>query len=521
MKYTKDAIRFGLKNLSVTPNKLKALIESSNGYDGDDYSRWMANQIIQIAEKDGVPYTQLLAKWFNIMQSIVEDCADLSIKGNWLNKLFCNGAYDYYYGAESTDERFGTQLVDIKWFNGSDMMWNTEFLDNELPPEIGSNLHNLKPVNLFMQLGFVKDSCNIKNSSLYVEAKNAGIVCTNEAALMLYRLASLTMALGVEGPVSLSVGLLMPASFFYKVENKDVISYFLNHFSYQADNSFSINSMDLYTDAFTNEDIVFLYCVPRTTSLQDGVVLPKKSCNQSGIEVNAGRFRYSPSSSSEYTRLSKYIDTCVEVGYALTADLKKMSLKGKINRAAFGYLCINSSMRVPILTTVPVVGTTSIPIIPENLWDIVAYYGIKSSLHGTNCSTSINEFITGHSEYIELVHNCLPIFLFDVETQFRAYTVKGDEVMNHFDLLQTGDGYIANKMISEAEIHFSYEAKELMEICKGFLKFLQDAGEAMNGKTFDVVRKECDDRDLNKTYLTALMRCKDYISTQYRRMIGE
>lgn len=521
MKYTKAAIRFGLKNLSVTPNRLKALIESSNEYDGEDYDRWLANQIIKIADKDGVPYTQLLAKWFNIMQSIVEDCADLSIKDIWLNKLFCNGAYDYYYGSETEDSRFGTQLADINWFNGSDMMWNTEFLDNELPSEFCESLHNCKPVNLFMQLGFGKDSCNIKGTSLYAEAKNAGILCSNEAALMLYRLASMAMALGVEGSVSLKVGLLMPASFFYKIENKDAINYFLNHFSYQPDNSFSINSMDLYNDAFTNEDIVFLCCVPRDTALQDGVVLSKKACTQSELEEDLGMFRYSPSTRSEYNRLSKYVETCTADGYALSADLKKMTLKGKLNPQSYGYLCTNSSMRVPILATVPIVGTTSIPIIPENIWDIVAYYGIKASLHGTNCSTSINEFITGHSEYIELVHNCLPIFLFDVDTQFRAYIVKGDEVMNHFDLLKEGEGYIANGLINEAEIHFSYEAKELMEICRGFLKYLQDVGEAMNGKTFDVVRKECNDNDLNKAYLTALMRCKDYISTQYRRMIGE
>ena len=57
MKNTREAIRYGIETLGVTPEEFFSLIESSNGYSGDDYGRWLANEIIKIAEKDNVGYS--------------------------------------------------------------------------------------------------------------------------------------------------------------------------------------------------------------------------------------------------------------------------------------------------------------------------------------------------------------------------------------------------------------------------------------------------------------------------------
>ena len=48
MNKVKDAIRYGIETLGVTPEMMFNLIESSNGYAGEDYSRWLANEIINI-----------------------------------------------------------------------------------------------------------------------------------------------------------------------------------------------------------------------------------------------------------------------------------------------------------------------------------------------------------------------------------------------------------------------------------------------------------------------------------------
>ena len=73
MKHIKDIIRYGVETLHVTPEQLFSLIESSNGYDGEDYKRWLSNQIIRLAEKEGMGYSQLLVKKFSIIQSLIEE----------------------------------------------------------------------------------------------------------------------------------------------------------------------------------------------------------------------------------------------------------------------------------------------------------------------------------------------------------------------------------------------------------------------------------------------------------------
>ena len=67
MKKTKSAVKYGMETLKLSPDELFKLIESSQGYDGSDYARWLAGKIISVAEEDGVQFSQLLVKKFNII----------------------------------------------------------------------------------------------------------------------------------------------------------------------------------------------------------------------------------------------------------------------------------------------------------------------------------------------------------------------------------------------------------------------------------------------------------------------
>lgn len=59
-----------METLGVSSDKLFHLIETSRGYDGDDYERWLSGKIIEIAEADGVGFSQLLVKKFNILSEL-------------------------------------------------------------------------------------------------------------------------------------------------------------------------------------------------------------------------------------------------------------------------------------------------------------------------------------------------------------------------------------------------------------------------------------------------------------------
>ena len=120
-------------------------------------------------------------------------------------------------------------------------------------------------------------------------------------------------------------------------------------------------------------------------------------------------------------------------------------------------------------------------------------------------STEINELLSGSQDFDELYYNCLPLFLFNTESHFSGEN-------NIFDV--TTSDFIKGELNS-AEVHFSYEAKELMSVCKGFLDF---CGADAKNKTFEVIRLEADHDGLNSAYLLALSKLKEYICSMYRRM---
>ena len=80
MKVANEAIRYGIETLGVSPDEMFSLIESSNGYEGDDYKRWLASEIIKLVENSGMGYSQLLIKKFNIIQELMDEYSDSSIK---------------------------------------------------------------------------------------------------------------------------------------------------------------------------------------------------------------------------------------------------------------------------------------------------------------------------------------------------------------------------------------------------------------------------------------------------------
>ena len=64
-----------------------------------------------------------------------------------------------------------------------------------------------------------------------------------------------------------------------------------------------------------------------------------------------------------------------------------------------------------------------------------------------------------------------------------------------------------------AEVHFSFEAKELMSFCKSYI---QRYNRDRSLVTFNTIRKEIADDGLDKMYYNALVNLKKYISSTYR-----
>ena len=154
----------------------------------------------------------------------------------------------------------------------------------------------------------------------------------------------------------------------------------------------------------------------------------------------------------------------------------------------------------------------SIAINRGNFSDVVVFYSVAISMIGGGISSSIKKFVDGNPMFKVLFYNCLPLFLFGTSSRFKAV----DGVENKMDVL--GSPFI-KKLLNEGEMYYSFEAKELLDVCKGFLSFLSEReGGISSGLTFEEVRKEAEHDGLNSAYITALKNLEDNIRLLYRKV---
>lgn len=516
MKNTLDAIRYGLETLDVTPKELFSLIESSNRYDGDDYKRWLANEIIKIAEKDEVGYSQLLAKWFNLIYSIIEEYSNASIKESYKRKLFeYNGTNVYTLGI--SDEEYGIELTDIDWGTKVDLPYNYDFI-NTLPEGLRDDLTNNKGVTLFVKFN-PKESFK-KNSDIVLDGKINGVSIKNFDAMIMYRVCSLVRALDDMG-TNFKFVFITDTKFLYDVENSDVIKYFLSYFKY---NGFVVNSKDLYEGSYTSEEYAICECILRgiDDEIQDGFVLHKTINSGNDFTISSVCKRYSQGSNMLEALLNKYNSTNYDVNVPMLDRDNKVVGVCKGLKNAYGYLCKGISDRSAVLTCYPLKDTKYIAITKENLYSVISYYGVTRSMDNSGMFLDILEIIDGHPDYKNLVSNCVPIFLFDINSRFCDIGVvknkigKDIKLVNKFDIFSSE---LVKKLIDSSSIYFSYEAKELMSSCMELLKlYKKEFGDSFEGLTFEGIRKDLNNAEVNKNYLNALSRCKDYISSIYKQM---
>lgn len=513
MKNTKEAIRYGIETLKVSPEKMFSLIESSEGYDGEDYSRWLAAQIIKIAEKDGIGYTQLLVKKFSITQSLIEDYSDNSIREEWLNYLKEILEEDdrsvYSVGLDV----LGNTLEDIDWFNGIDLdEVNGDFVNERLPDEVRDAFVEDNGFTLLCKLS--SDTAD-KGSELYKEAKARGIVCKSEGALMMYRACSMISAFD-SCTENFRFAFLASTGFLTDRDNADIIKYFLSYFNYYG---FTVDASDLLESSFVSGGYVFVLCRPRTLGdcVQDGIVLPEAHLKDGEVEFGVER-RYSKSDVDMLDYLLKnskntgeLVPSYGEDGNIVIAPIGKAD--------SLGYLVVDRYGGV-VVKSLPVIGEVNLPITEDNLSQIVTFFSVVKSLEGFGLAKIIKEFITGHMDYKELFYNCLPLFLFDTGNKCMDNGItrlNGNIVRLENKLSIYSD--IVSELLEKGEVYFSFESKQLLDICKGFLDFLSnEENSSLVGKTFEEVRKESNNEELNRQYMFALNSLKDYVSTLYRKM---
>jgi len=495
MKKAKAAIKYGMETLKLSPDELFKIIESSQGYDGGDYARWLAGKIIEVAEADGVQFSQLLVKKFNIINEILEEVSgSQEISEDFLD-IFRGVLNQVLYSVDF--EGLGEPL-DVDWYNGLDLdEENSFFVMEKLPFDLRGNILDNEKFSIVFRLSL--DGAD-KKSDLYTDAKGQGIVLASKGAMLLYRLCSLASNFDISNA---KFGILVPVKFLYDRANESIIEYVLSYF--KISEGYSIKSVEMSINALNAGDMAFITLETRREEdeEQDGIVLTSITLDKeelSGFSELETK-RYSRSSQS---MLNKIADESIALeDDVMMQSLGKESIMGKGLKDAYGYLNVNGSIS---LSTLPEEGKQNIAIIKENIKDIIAYYGVTVSREiDWGYSSDISCLMDGGVGYEELLYNCLPLFLFDYKVDFK--NIGGIE--NRLDVLTSP---VIKDLLDIGLPYFSFEAKELFNTCKDYIEFSKN-NIGVTGKSFHELREMSDNKDFNNFYESKLVNLKEYVNT--------
>ena len=502
MKKTISAVKYGLETLGVTPDKLFSMIESSQGYVGDDYNRWLASKIIEVAEADGVGFSQLIVKKFNILSDLSE-MDNLEIREEYLAK-FCEllGAEDIYtYGIVNKDS---SVLESIDWghnidYDAENCFFTDSIEDETLKEKIKSGIFNF-----LLKLSM---SNKIKKSDLLLDAKNRSVTIKTEGGVVLHRVCLLY---DVFGNPETKFSFLAPSEFMTSLDNRDIVTELVDRFNVTG---YYMSDLNPYYGEY-----VYCICTARGSKPRDKYISLTKCEYKDDFNVIEGSSRifsqsnirmvdYLKEQAKEYNDKVIVVKNNKPVGYGVGYS------------EALGYLCVNSDVHLSsaVCALPDDTNIVCIPITEANLKDIIAFYGAYKSNEGNGYFSDINVLMSGSSKYNDLVYNSLPLFLYDYDSGFKGYNFTDKngntaEIKNCFDLVNSE---LVKTLLSNGESYYTFEAKELIGVCKMYLEGVTDA----QNKSFEDIRLLKRDDNLDNMYRSSLRKLKEYISTTYRGLL--
>lgn len=502
MENTLKAVKYGISTLGITPKEMFSLIESSKDYTGEEYNRWLANEIIKVCEKDGVGYSNLLVKWFNIITSISDEYKSEDIVEIYNNFIKSKLVGEVYTLGFDEDNEYGTSVDDIDWESNIDMPYNLDFIDN-IDESISIVLKETKECTFFIHL---KSKKGIKkNTDIFVDAKQNGVILTSIDSVYLYRLCSIVNAL--EDASNINVVLLGSADFFYSSSNVSLLNYFLMFFKYKG---VVIQSPDLFENSFTNENFIFLFCSPRTSQddIQNGIVLKTLKVKDDKLVLNSKVHRFSKGSNMLENLYKDYSDFPDIVPLVDREGNPVGETEGDKN--AFGYGCKAFLDRNLILSDYPIENTKYFKITKDNLIDVIGYFGISTALVNAGGIFNVNDLITGHVEYKNFVYNCVPLFLYDVNSLFRGLNTEIEGIA-----LRKGSKLLEG-LIESSSVYYSFESKELVGVVEDIKReYSEKISKDFGNKTINELREELNNPELSKKYFDNILRCQRFIMNLY------
>ena len=498
-----DALKFYLDTIDVSSRKLYNIIKTSRGYSGDEYDRWLANEIIKIAEKRGIGFSKLIVKWLNIISTISGIDGNGEFSDGFLSVLKSKikgkvGTFNI-----TIDGVDAISLNDMDWNGNLNSVWDPVFF-NAMPAELGEAIKNDEEVTLIFNLC---DALELeRNSEVTESAKQWGISVKNAYAVMLYHISNFLDYQG-SSLSNLNVIIILNASTLSSRENKDVVGKLASCYNISG---FGMDAVNLYKNSVSDEEFAVLFCKEGNGS--DSIELPVCKFENDELIKSKKKAAIYFSRKNMYNSLKeKYSKLMVDDVHALNEDIVIDGYSKGVSNA-LGYL--NRKGSDICVTNYPIKDWEAIPITGDNIMEIILYYGVVRSLMEIGLSWNIEELSSYTDDYKSLVYNCIPIFLFDINSKFKNFgVVDGETLSNSF----SRDSKLVARLY-EKDSYFVYESKRLIEICDGFIEYMHKHDLVLDKFTFEEIRKDLDLDNLNNAYIEALSDAKNYIVGEYRRM---
>lgn len=497
MNKTKEAIKYGIETLKVSPETMFNLFESSKDYEGNEYPKWLASKIIKIAEEDGLGFSQLLVKKFDIIYSLIEENASkLELSGAILDGMLSKSdGVVAVFGSKLLKQvsNYGHSCIDLTdcdFETGIDLdsTYNSQFLDrlgnsdNEGYVTVVETLRNSNtPLSVLVDLSEYMEVPN-KKSDLYLDYLSTSKTCKSKAVLLLHRLKMLGT---VCNDCPLTISFVCNSSFLYDPDNSVLMSDLSYLFNIHG--LYFNSSNDVYKGSFSS----YKYAV---------VTMESTNEPQLGTPITL----CSGSVTDECVRYSDDFEV-----FTRSSDKMSTHLQPKVLEGVLGYLDLTGVY--PVLRSG--YGDEYIPITDDNLLDIIAYYGVSVALEGYGLSSSIGQLVSGHELYPMLSQNCIPLFLFDVNSKFNDGGVSrvNGEIVRKPNMFNVLSSCVVESLLGNV-VHFSFEAKRLISICMQLI----ETSTVGNGN-FSLVLDSASESEL-KEYFSSLNSLKDFVRSIYRKM---
>lgn len=502
MKKTTQAIKYALEELHLTPDKLFQLIESAQGYSGDNYELWLANKIIEVADSEGIPFTELLVKKLKLLSSLRsdDDGGVSQVVSDFIQKVVA--------GAEETVDFSGLGLdflndnSDFGWFDGLSLVDGT--------------LEELNSSNT-AYVGFL-DSAGAGKNEVSLAGKSMGIPITSKGGAMMLRFLLMDDQVEPTG----NTYVFISDSAFYK-ENPQITKEFFQRFSLvdavylnksEAIQGSFASGLDLVTVWKTYSDEGYDYYETEDKYSESELVIMESNdviLGRSLIKpkVFPNKYFYADSEILMSDLLKEYlIDSEEDEQVAvINLDLQVEDAFDLPKSNLGAYLSINGTQRVcdyPIACS-----TDYIPINRSNLEEVITYYACSQAMEGTwGYGKGLGMVLNGLEGYESLVANCLPIFFFGWNSLF--HSIEGQPS----NFLPSGN--LAQELYEKYNSFMSFESKVLWTLGTDYSKAMIEKTPELEGSTFYQIRSELKDASFERVYKEKLELALRFVNVQVK-----